>query len=155
MTCDLLTFLLLHLIFQTDHETTAGVLNPITDIGRSVKKHLPDCSFIVDSMSAFGAYDVDVHKDQIDYLVSSANKNIEGVPGFSFVICKRDVLERDGIHARTVTLDLLSQLNGLNANGQFRFTPPTHALMAFHQALNEHETEGKIGFFFLFFIVSI
>ena len=147
MTCDLLTFLLLHLIFQTDHETTAGVLNPITDIGRSVKKHLPDCSFIVDSMSAFGAYDVDVHKDQIDYLVSSANKNIEGVPGFSFAICKRDVLERDGIHARTVTLDLLSQLNGLNANGQFRFTPPTHALMAFHQALNEHETEGKIGMY--------
>ena len=55
------------------------------------------------------------------------------------------MLEGDGIHARTVTLDLLSQLNGLNANGQFRFTPPTHALMAFHQALDEHKTEGNIG----------
>ena len=54
------------------------------------------------------------------------------------------MLERDGVHARTVTLDLLEQLKGLESNGQFRFTPPTHALLAFAQALEEHEAEGGV-----------
>jgi len=124
------------------HETTAGVLNPIRDIGQVVREHGRGASFIVDSMSAFGAYEVDMAKDHVDYLVSSANKNIEGVPGFSFAICNRQKLEKEGMNARTVTLDLLGQLKGLNANGQFRFTPPTHALLAFNQALKEHEAEG-------------
>jgi 2-aminoethylphosphonate-pyruvate transaminase len=127
------------------HETTAGVLNPIKDIGNVVKKNMPNCSYIVDSMSAFGAYPVNMIDDSIDYLVSSANKNIEGVPGFSFAICNNELLQRDGVHARTVTLDLLGQLNGLNETGQFRFTPPTHILMAFQKALDEHEEEGGVN----------
>lgn len=131
-------------VAMVHHETTAGVLNPIREVGHVVRQHLPNASFFVDSMSAFGAYDVDMERDNVDYLVSSANKNIEGVPGFSFAICKRSLLERDGVHARTVTLDLLDQLNGLEGNGQFRFTPPTHALLAFFKALEEHKAEGGV-----------
>jgi 2-aminoethylphosphonate-pyruvate transaminase len=33
----------------------------------------------------------------------------------------------------------------LERNGQFRFTPPTHALLAFRQALMELEAEGGVG----------
>eukprot|EP00946_MAST-07B_sp_MAST-7B-sp1_P005421 g5421.t1 len=131
-------------VAMVHHETTAGVLNPIREVGEVVRKHLPNASFFVDSMSAFGAYDVDMKRDHVDYLVSSANKNIEGVPGFSFAICNVQLLGRDGVHARTVTLDLLEQLKGLNSNGQFRFTPPTHALLAFDKALEEHEAEGGV-----------
>jgi 2-aminoethylphosphonate-pyruvate transaminase len=132
-------------VAMVHHETTAGVLNPIREVGAVVREHLPGASFFVDSMSAFGAYDVDMERDHVDYLVSSANKNIEGVPGFSFAICNRALLERDGVHARTVTLDLLEQLKGLESNGQFRFTPPTHALLAFDQALAEHAAEGGVA----------
>jgi len=121
-------------------ETTTGIMNPVSSMGRLVAGH--DKVFIVDSMSAFGAVEVDLDDWGVDYLVSSANKCIQGVPGFCFVICRRDALLASAGRARTVSLDLLAQWRGLEDNGQFRFTPPTHALLAFRQALRELEAEG-------------
>lgn len=125
------------------HETTAGTLNPIEEIGAAIRDVDPDVRFFVDSMSGFGAYALDLEKANVAYIVSSANKNIEGVPGFSFAICRRDDLQR-GEFARSLSLDLLAQWKGLEANGQFRFTPPCHALLAFRQALAEHHAEGGV-----------
>jgi len=96
-------------------------------------------------MSGFGAHPVDMQAGNIHYLVSSANKNIEGVPGLGFALVHRGRMEAEGVHARSVSLDLLGQWKGMEANGQFRFTPPTHAVMAFRQALLEHEAEGGIA----------
>jgi len=124
------------------HETTAGTLNPIKAIGNSIREFDPEITVIVDSMSGFGAYDVDVHADNVHYLVSSANKNIEGIPGFAFAICNWEKVQKQGVNARTLSLDLLDQIKAMNANGQFRFTPPTHSLLAFAQALVEHKAEG-------------
>lgn len=121
-------------------ETTTGILNPIEEIGAQVKQH--GAAYIVDSMSSFGAIPVDLAAAYIDFLVSSANKCIEGVPGFAFVLARHDrLLEAKG-QARTLSLDLYAQWAGLESDGQFRFTPPTHALLAFHQALLELEAEG-------------
>jgi len=124
------------------HETSAGTLNPVELIGAAIKEHDPNISYIVDSMSGFGAHEVDMQAGNIHYLISSANKNIEGVPGFGFALCRRDRMEKEGVNARSVSLDLLAQWKGMEATGQFRFTPPVHALMAFRQALDEHEAEG-------------
>ena len=124
-------------------ETTSGIMNPIEEIGRVVKGH--NRSYFVDSMSAFGAVPFAFEACQIDYLVSSANKCIEGVPGFGFAICRRDALCETEGRARTLSLDLLAQWKGLESNGQFRFTPPTHAILAFDQALNELEEEGGVA----------
>eukprot|EP00411_Alexandrium_monilatum_P034729 CAMPEP_0175358558 /NCGR_PEP_ID=MMETSP0095-20121207/15061_1 /TAXON_ID=311494 /ORGANISM="Alexandrium monilatum, Strain CCMP3105" /LENGTH=420 /DNA_ID=CAMNT_0016656293 /DNA_START=58 /DNA_END=1320 /DNA_ORIENTATION=+ len=124
------------------HETTAGTLNPIEPIGRAIREFDRDISFIVDSMSGFGAYSVDLQAANVHYLVSSANKNLEGVPGFGFILCSRERLQREGANARSVSLDVLEQWQAMEGNGQFRFTPPTHALLAFQQALLEHEAEG-------------
>ncbi len=95
-------------------------------------------------MSSFGAMPVDVNDCNIDYVVSSANKCIEGVPGFSFVIAKLNSLTETEGYARSVSFDLLDQYRGLEKNGQFRFTPPTHVLAAFRQALAELEAEGGV-----------
>lgn len=124
-------------------ETTTGILNPIEVYGELVKKH--GCTYIVDAMSSFGAYPIDLPKCAIDFLVSSANKCIEGVPGFSFVVARTAALKATRGFARTLSLDLLAQWEGLEGDGQFRFTPPTHALLAFHQALCELEQEGGIA----------
>ncbi len=123
-------------------ETTTGILNPIEEIGQVVKQH--GRAYFVDSMSAFGAVPFDFQACGIDFLVSSANKCIEGVPGFSFAICRRDSLDATEGWARSVSLDLLAQWQGLEANGQFRFTPPTHAILAFEQALCELKAEGGV-----------
>jgi 2-aminoethylphosphonate-pyruvate transaminase len=123
-------------------ETTTGIINPIEQIGQIIKHH--EKAYFVDSMSAFGAVLFDFEKCGIDFLVSSANKCIEGVPGFSFAICRRDSLHATEGWARSVSLDLLAQWQGLEANGQFRFTPPTHAILALQQALCELKAEGGV-----------
>lgn len=129
------------------HETTAGVLNPVREIASAVARTRPGASIILDSMSAFGAYPVDMKGWGIDYVVSSANKCIEGVPGFAFTIASKDKLAAAAASGladrpRSISLDLHAQVKGLDASGQFRFTPPTHALLAFHTALKEHTREG-------------
>jgi len=123
-------------------ETTTGIMNPIREIGEVVRK--AGKTYIVDAMSSFGAVPLSAPDCHIDYLVSSANKCIEGVPGFAFVIAKHDTFVQTAGYARSVSLDLHAQWKGLESNGQFRFTPPTHALLAFQQALIELEQEGGV-----------
>ena len=123
-------------------ETTSGILNPIKDIGAAVRKM--GRTFFVDAMSSFGAIPIDLAECKIDYLVSSANKCIEGVPGFSFVLAKVETLQQTEGYARSLSLDLLGQYVGFETNGQFRFTPPTHVVVAFHQALIELQHEGGV-----------
>ena len=123
-------------------ETTTGLFNPINEMGAMCKKHHK--VFIVDAMSSFGGVQMDIKELNIDFLVSSSNKCIEGVPGFSFAMCKRSELIKAKAQARSLSLDLYDQWNGLETNGQFRFTPPTLSIIAFRQAMRELEQEGGI-----------
>jgi 2-aminoethylphosphonate-pyruvate transaminase len=123
-------------------ETSSGILNPVAELGQTVREL--GRIFIVDAMSSFGGIPIDISRDKIDFLISSANKCIQGVPGFAFVLARRDLLEAREGKARSVSLDLLAQWKELEHSGQFRFTPPTHALLAFRQALEELEEEGGV-----------
>jgi aspartate aminotransferase-like enzyme len=86
------------------------------------------------------------HRGHIDFLVSSSNKCIEGVPGFSFILARNSALEAWKGHASTLSLDIHKQADGFKKNSQFRFTPPTHAMMAFGQALAELAMEGGVEY---------
>jgi len=129
-------------VFAVHCETSSGILNPISELGRVARRY--ERVFIVDAMSSFGGMPIDFAASGIDFLVSSANKCIEGVPGFCFVFGRRDRLLACEGHARSLSLDLAAQLRGFDKNGQFRFTPPTHALLAFARALEELEQEGGV-----------
>ena len=123
-------------------ETTSGILNDIQSVGKVVRD--AGKTFIVDAMSSFGGVDIPVADWGIDFLVSSANKCIQGVPGFSFILCRRDkLLESEG-KARSLSLDLLDQWKGMEKDGKWRFTSPTHVVLAFSKALDELEAEGGI-----------
>jgi 2-aminoethylphosphonate-pyruvate transaminase len=124
-------------------ETTTGIVNPIEEIGAVVAQ--AGSTFIVDAMSSFGAIPIDLDSAHADFLISSANKCIEGVPGFAFVLARRDALVAAKGRARTLSLDLHAQWSGLERDGQFRFTPPTHTLLAFDQALRELEAEDGVA----------
>ncbi len=130
-------------VFVVHCETTTGILNPLADIARAVQA--AGRRLIIDSMSAFGALPLDLDDVPFDVMVSSANKCIEGVPGFAFAIARKELLEGAEGRSHSLSLDLNAQWQGLNRNGQFRFTPPTHAIMAFHQALLLHEREGGVA----------
>lgn len=122
-------------------ETTTGILNPIEKLSTIVKKH--NKMLIVDAMSSFGGIPIDVQGLKIDYLISSANKCIQGVPGFGFVIAKIEKLAQAKGNARSLSLDLYSQWDTMEkSNGKWRFTSPTHTVHAFHVAMQELQEEG-------------
>lgn len=124
-------------------ETTTGLLNPIVEIGQLVARY--QRQYFVDAMSSFGAIPVDLAEAGITYLVSSSNKCIEGVPGFSFALAQREALQKTAGYARSLSLDLFSQWQGLEKDGQFRFTPPIQVMLAFEQALKELDEEGGVA----------
>jgi 2-aminoethylphosphonate-pyruvate transaminase len=125
-------------------ETTTGILNPVREITALAKQY--NKTTIVDAMSSFGGIPMDVHEWQIDFLISSANKCIQGVPGFGFIIARKDKLEQCRNHARSLSLDLYDQwITMENGGGKWRYTSPTHVVRAFLQALIELEEEGGIG----------
>ncbi|WP_100330143.1 2-aminoethylphosphonate--pyruvate transaminase [Bacillus xiapuensis] len=124
-------------------ETTTGLLNPIKEIA-AVAKRMGKV-MIVDAMSSFGGIEIEMERWQVDFLISSANKCIQGVPGFGFVIAKRSELEKCKENARSLSLDLYDQWNTMEKHGgKWRFTSPTHAVHAFYQALLELEDEGGV-----------
>jgi 2-aminoethylphosphonate-pyruvate transaminase len=124
-------------------ETSSGILNPIPEIAEVVARL--GRRLIIDSMSAFGAIPVDAKKLPFDALISSANKCFEGVPGFGFSLVRRSALEQSKGNAHSLSLDLYEQSVYLEKTGQWRFTPPTHVVAAFLQAMKEHTEEGGVA----------
>lgn len=124
-------------------ETTIGILNPVEAVARAIRGR--GLTFIVDAMSSFGGIPIDIRKLGIDFLVSSANKCIQGVPGFGFVIARRSSLSRCEGVSRSLSLDLYDQWAEMEkGRGKWRFTSPTHVVRAFFQAVKELEEEGGI-----------
>jgi len=124
-------------------ETSSGILNPLKEISDAVAAS--GRKLLIDSMSAFGALPFDVGEIQFAAMVSSANKCIEGVPGFGFVIARKDELEAAKGVSHSLSLDLHDQWTSMNKTQQWRFTPPTHVLAAFLEALRLHEVEGGVA----------
>lgn len=124
-------------------ETTSGVLNPLGEVAEVIAAHkLP---LIIDSMSAFGAIPLDARETPFAAVAASANKCLEGVPGMGFSLVQRSLLEGCKGNSHSLSLDLYAQWKGFEGNGQWRFTPPTHVVAAFLQALDEHAAEGGVA----------
>ncbi|PWE54870.1 2-aminoethylphosphonate--pyruvate transaminase [Metarhizobium album] len=124
-------------------ETSSGILNPLKEISDAVYAH--GRKFLVDSMSAFGAVPATIDELRYEAIVSSANKCIEGVPGFGFVIARKSELEAAKGRSHSLALDVHAQWDYMNKTGQWRFTPPTHVVAAFLEALRIHREEGGVA----------
>jgi 2-aminoethylphosphonate-pyruvate transaminase len=124
-------------------ETTTGMLNPVAPLGRL--SHEFQMTFIVDAMSSFGGIPMTMDELRADFLISSANKCIQGTPGFGFVVGRRSILERCRGRARSLSLDLYDQWHEMETkHGKWRYTSPTHVVRAFKQALDELACEGGV-----------
>lgn len=125
-------------------ETTTGMLNPLDEVAELCQRR--GIRLIVDAMSSFGGIPIDMGRLGIEFLISSANKCIQGVPGFGFVIARRAALAACAGRARSVSLDLHAQWQTMEQQGgKWRFTSPTHTVLAFAQALRELDEEGGIA----------
>lgn len=123
-------------------ETSSGILNPVEEIAAVVEAH--GRSLLVDAMSSFGALPLDPKRVRFDAVVASANKCLEGVPGFGWALIRREVLEGCESNAHSLSLDLYDQWTYMERTGQWRFTPPTHVVVAFDHALDLFEAEGGL-----------
>ena len=124
-------------------ETTTGILNPLGDLATVAAGH--GRRLHVDAMSSFGGIPIDLARLPLTSLAASANKCLEGAPGVGFVIARTDHLAGCTDNAHAVSLDLHAQWAGLEANGQWRFTPPTHILAALDAALDTLDAEGGVA----------
>ena len=124
-------------------ETTTGMLNPVEAVGEIVRRL--GRVFILDAMSSFGGIPMSMELTGAHYLISSANKCVQGVPGFGFVVADRAMLEATEGWSRSHSLDLFDQWRVMETNGgKWRFTSPTHVVSAFARALDELKDEGGI-----------
>ena len=124
-------------------ETTTGVLNPAAEVGKLAAKH--GKTFILDAMSSFAGIEFAIEDMQAHYMISSANKCLQGVPGFSFIIADRTRFEQTQGFARSLSLDLYDQWQEMeNKHGKWRYTSPTHVVRALIQAIAELDAEGGI-----------
>ncbi len=121
-------------------ETSTGILNPLADIAAVVQRH--GRSLIVDAMSSFGALPIDARTTPFDALVAASGKCIEGPPGMGFVFVRRTVLEQCAGRCTSLALDLHDQWTYMEKTTQWRFTPPTHIVVALDAALDQYAAEG-------------
>ncbi|MFI5142003.1 MAG: aminotransferase class V-fold PLP-dependent enzyme, partial [Bacteroidia bacterium] len=132
-------------VAMVHHETSTGLLNPITEIGSLVKKHSK--TFIVDAISSYAGIPIDIQKAQVDYLIATSNKCLQGIPGISFVLANIENLSKNGQNGKGFYFDLYGQYKSLEQNNVLRFTPPVQVFYALNQALEEYFIEGEINRF--------
>ncbi len=123
-------------------ETTSGILNPVREVAEIVARH--GRGLLIDAMSAFGAIPLSARDVRFDAVVASSNKCLEGSPGLGFCLADKTALQATEGNSPSLCMDLYDQWVAMEANGQWRFTPPTHAILAFNQALDEFEAEGGV-----------
>jgi len=121
-------------------ETSTGILNPLREIAEVVARRCR--SLIVDAMSSFAAIPIDAQAMPFDALVAASGKCVEGPPGMGFVIARKSALERCAGNSTSLSLDLFDQWQYMEKTTQWRYTPPTHVLVAFAAALEAFVTEG-------------
>ena len=124
-------------------ETTTGILNPLEPVCQLAKDM--GKTLVIDAMSSFGGIEIEVERLGIDFLISSANKCIQGVPGFGFVIANTGKLLKCGSNSRSLSLDLYDQWKEMNKDGKWRYTSPTHVVAAFSRAIDELLMEGGVA----------
>ena len=121
-------------------ETSTGILNPLQDIAAVVESH--GKSLVVDAMSSFGAIGIDARTTGFDALIAASGKCIEGPPGMGFVLARKSALEKCAGNSTSLALDLHDQWVYMEKTTQWRYTPPTHVVVAFNAALDQHIAEG-------------
>ena len=129
-------------VYTCHHETGSGVLNPIREIGAAAHRH--GCTFIVDTTSSYAMIPIDVTKDNVDFLMASAQKGLMSMTGLSFVVGREDIIKASAAYPkRSYYCNLFLQYDCFEKTGEMHFTPPVQTVYATIQALKEYWAEGE------------
>lgn len=130
------------LVYITHNETGTGIGNPIREIGRMAHEH--GAIFVTDTTSTYAMVPIDVKRDNIDFCMASAQKGIMGMTGLSFIVGRRDIIEKSKDYPkRSYYCNLYMQYDFFERTGEMHFTPPVQTIYAARQALDEYFAEGE------------
>lgn len=130
------------LVYITHNETGTGIGNPIREIGRMAHEH--DAIFVTDTTSTYAMVPIDVKRDNIDFCMASAQKGIMGMTGLSFIVGRKDIIEKSKDYPkRSYYCNLYMQYDFFKRTGEMHFTPPVQTIYAARQALDEYFAEGE------------
>ena len=121
-------------------ETSTGILNPLPEIAETVAQR--GRRLIIDAMSSFGAIPIDAKTVPFDALIAASGKCIEGPPGMGFVFARKSALEQCAGNSTSLSLDLHDQWTYMEKTTQWRYTPPTHVVVAVDAALEQYLAAG-------------
>ncbi|HEX3631399.1 MAG TPA: 2-aminoethylphosphonate--pyruvate transaminase [Casimicrobiaceae bacterium] len=121
-------------------ETSTGILNPLPEIAEAVAQR--GRKLIIDAMSSFGAIPIDAGAVPFDALIAASGKCIEGPPGMGFVFARKTALEQCAGNSTSLSLDLYDQWTYMEKTTQWRYTPPTHVVVALDAALEQYLAAG-------------
>lgn len=129
-------------IYMTHHETGTGLLNPIREVGALAHKY--GKFFITDTTSSYAMIPINVYKDNVDFCMASAQKGIMGMTGLSYIIGRRDLIEKSrDFPTHSYYCNLYRQYEYFERTGEMNFTPPVQTIYAARQALREYWAEGE------------
>jgi len=124
------------------HETGTGVLNPVKEIGKIA--HDNGCVFIVDTISTYGLMPIDIEKENIDFLMSSAQKGLAAMTGASWLVGNIEEIKKSKDYpTRSYYCNLYMQYDFFERVGEMHFTPPVQTIYALRQAIEEYWEEGE------------
>lgn len=130
-------------IAMVHHETTTGMLNPVEEVAELAHRY--GIEVIIDAMSSFAGIPINVKELNIEYIISSSNKCIQGMPGLSFVIVRKESLNKLEPNRRSFYFDLPAQHLSFEKTKQTQFTPPVQVIYALRKALDEYFAETGEG----------
>lgn len=117
------------------HETTTGLLNPVHEVGELAHRH--GKKLLIDAISSLAGDALDFERSHVDYCVGTANKCLQGFPGVSFVLVRKEEMDTLAQHpARSVYCDLYKNLKA-QEQGETLFTPAVQVHYALDAALDE------------------
>ena len=130
------------LVHTTHNETGTGILNPIREIGALAHKY--GAIFTVDTTSTYAMRPINVHEDNIDFCMASAQKGLMAFTGLSFIVGRKGIIEASKNYPkRSYYCNLYMQYDFFERTGEMHFTPPVQTIYATIQALKEYWAEGE------------
>jgi len=124
------------------HETGTGVLNPIKEIGQMA--HDNGAIFVVDTISTYGLIPIDIQEQNIDFLMSSAQKGLAGMTGASWTVGNiEEIRKTKDYPTRSYYTNLFMQFDFFDRVGEMHFTPPVQTMYALQQSIKEYFEEGE------------
>lgn len=129
-------------VYCCHHETGTGVLNPIREIGAIAHKY--GKTMVVDTTSTYAMIPIDMDKDNLDFVMASAQKGLMSMTGLSYVVGNTAMIEASKDYpTRSYYTNLFMQYDFIKNKGEMHFTPPVQTIYATQQAIKEYWEVGE------------